>query len=89
MVHKAIFCFQESVDLIDKIGDFFINLFIDPESEDVQERFDEMKAEVQGSQLLPPELRHVLKFKIRRMMDFTKSKTENPAFAYYPTFRLF
>ena len=56
MVHKAIFFFQESVDLIDKIGDFFINLFIDPESEDVQERLDEMKAEVQGSQL-PPELR--------------------------------
>ena len=76
------------MDLIDKISDFFISLFIDPESENVQERFKEMKAEVQGSQL-PPELRDVLKFKIRRIMDFTKSRKENPAFAYYPTFRLF
>jgi len=76
------------VDLIDKISDFFISLFIDPKSEDVQKKLKEMKAEVQGSQL-PPELRDALKFKIRRIMDFTKSRKENPAFAYYPTFRLF
>ena len=76
------------MDLIDKISDFFISLFIDPKSEDVQKRLKEMKAEVQGSQL-PPELRDALKFKIRRIMDFTKSRKENPAFAYYPTFRLF
>ena len=76
------------MDLIDKISDFFISLFIDPKSEDVQKKLKEMKAEVQGSQL-PPELRDALKFKIRRIMDFTKSRKENPAFAYYPTFRLF
>ena len=75
------------MDLIDKIGDFFINLFIDPESEDVQERLDEMKAEVQGSQL-PPEM--ILNFKIRMFLDFIKSKKENLGLAFaYPTFRLF
>ena len=75
------------MDLIDKISDFFISLFSVPESENVQERFKEMKAEVQGSQL-PPEVRKILKFKIRMLMDFTKSKKENPAFVD-PTFRLF
>ena len=73
--------------MIDKIRDVFTSLFFDPNSEDGQMKLDELKVELQGSQL-PPEVRKILKFKIRMLMDFTKSKKENPAFVD-PTFRLF
>ena len=72
------------MDLIDKISDFFSDLFFDPDSEEGSEKLDELEVEVKGSQL-PPELRELLEFrlfKIRMFMDFTKSKKENPAFAH-------
>ena len=53
----------------------------------IKEELEELKVEVQGSQL-PPEM--ILNFKIRMFLDFIKSKKENLALAFaYPTFRLF
>eukprot|EP00093_Oithona_nana_P003555 03555.XXX_81161_80843_1 [CDS] Oithona nana genome sequencing. len=42
---------MESVDVIDKIGDFFSDLFFDPDSEEGSEKLDESEVEVKGSQL--------------------------------------
>ena len=69
------------MDVIDKTGDFFSDLFFDPDSEEGSEKLDEQDVEVKGSQL-PPELLEFRLFKIRMFMDFPKSKKENPAFVH-------
>ena len=77
--------------MIDKVFDVFTSMFFDPNSEDDQEKLDELKVEVQGSQL-PSELRKVLTFKIRMFVDLMRFKKENPASVYpiFPRiFRLF
>ena len=53
----------------------------------IKEKLEELKVEVQGSQL-PPEI--ILNSKIRMFLDFIKSKKEHLDLAFaYPTFRLF
>ena len=49
--------FQESVDLIDEISNFFSDLFFDPDAEEEgSEKLDELEFEVKESQL-PSEIR--------------------------------
>ena len=67
--------------MIDKIFDAFTNKFFNPNSEDDQEKLDELKVEVQGSQL-PSELKKILTFKIQMFVDFMRLKKENPASGY-------
>ena len=67
--------------MIDKVFDVFTSMFFDPNSEDDQEKLDELKVEVQGSQL-PSELKKILTFKIRMFVDFMRLKKENPASGY-------
>ena len=64
--------------MIDKVFDVFTSMFFDPNSEDDQEKLDELKVEVQGSQL-PSELKKILTFKIQMFVDFMRLKKENPA----------
>ena len=77
--------------MIDKIFDAFTKKFFNPNSEDDQEKLDQLKVEVQGSQL-PSELKKILTFKIQMFVDFMRLKKENPASVYpiFPRiFRLF
>ena len=59
--------------MIDKIFDAFTKKFFNPNSEDDQEKLDELKVEVQGSQL-PSELKKILTFKIQMFVDFMRLK---------------
>ena len=74
--------------MIDKVFDVFTNMFFNPNSEDDKEKLDELKVEVQGSQL-PSELKKILTFKIRMFVDFMRFKKENPASVFPRIFRLF
>ena len=77
--------------MIDKVFDVLTSMFLNPNSEDDQEKLDELKVEVQVSQL-PSELRKILTFKIRMFVDFMRFKKENPTsvHAIFPrVFRLF
>ena len=77
--------------MIDKVFDVLTSMYLNPNSEDDQEKLDELKVEVQVSQL-PSELRKILTFKIRMFVDFMRFKKENPAsvHAIFPRiFRLF
>ena len=73
--------------MIDKIFDAFTKKFFNPNSEDDQEKLDELKVEVQGSQL-PSELKKILTFKIQMFVDFMRFKKENPA-SVYPVYPIF
>ena len=68
-------------DLMERISDFFTDLFFDPDSKNGQEKLAKLEVEVKE---LPPEFRKVLEsrlLKIRYFMHFTKSiAEENPEF---------